>query len=153
MQSTNLRRTSAGADLSFFFLKNYTKSGNIFWKIIRAKYYPIVRKKVLQKMELGNVTKNLGKHNIFLLVYAWFTNMVNDSASLHRLINIEEIKSFKLECQPFALLYDRARVFRWFCNLLGGVGVVQCFASNSPSLTSQLKKAVCLTAAPWGPSI
>jgi hypothetical protein len=37
---------------------------------IWAKYYPIVRKKELPKMELENVTKNLGKHNIFLLVYA-----------------------------------------------------------------------------------
>ena len=28
------------------------------------------KKKVLPKMELENVTKNLGTHNIFLLVYA-----------------------------------------------------------------------------------
>ena len=29
------------------------------------------------------------KHNIFWHVYAWFTNIVNDSASLHRLIKIQ----------------------------------------------------------------
>ena len=30
--------------------------------------------------------KFLCKHKIFLLVYTWLSNIVNDSASLHRLI-------------------------------------------------------------------
>ena len=49
-----------------------------------AKYYPIV----LPRISRLKVTYFCANIRFFLLVYTWFSNIVNDSASLHRLITL-----------------------------------------------------------------
>ena len=46
------------------------------------------------------------EHKIFLLVYAWFSNIVNDSASLHRLI------IYTLYCKFKKCIYQNKIFFR-----------------------------------------
>ena len=62
------------------------------WHILLQKYEPVSRFLIdpitircCMKSE-AKIDTFCCKHKIFLLVYTWFSNIVNDSASLHRLI-------------------------------------------------------------------